>query len=156
MAAYVVSSKVVDVALAQHGVVLELGLPEGRSVSYKTHQSHFPKHETVGGNIPAMMTSLAFPERRVLRVDLYPSTYFPDFITSAKRELMESVVFLVFFVGASSRGGLSAFPFTLPAFLERRTTYPSLHFFLLIKYSGWGLLLGGFKGYGVGVGIAAS
>lgn len=47
-----------------------------------------------------MMTSLAFPERRVLRVDLYPKVTFPDFITSARRELMESAVFLAFLVGA--------------------------------------------------------
>ena len=44
-----------------------------------------------------MMTSLALPERRVLRVDLYPKVTFPDFITSARRELMESAVFLDFF-----------------------------------------------------------
>lgn len=55
------------------------------------------------GGLPAMMTSLAFPERRDLRVDLYPSTYLPDFITSARRELMESAVFLVFLVGAVFR-----------------------------------------------------
>jgi hypothetical protein len=48
-----------------------------------------------------MMTSLAFPLRRVLRVDLYPRTNFPDFITSARRELMLSEV-LVFLVGAAS------------------------------------------------------
>lgn len=47
-----------------------------------------------------MMTSLAFPERRVLRVDLYPRVTFPDFITSARRELMESAVFFAFLVGA--------------------------------------------------------
>ena len=82
--------------------------------------------------LPAMMTSLAFPERRVLRVDLYPrvtgsgdvsfkcfkrilflahkcdqlqgggSVPFPDFITSARRELIPSEDFLVFFVGAIS------------------------------------------------------
>lgn len=72
--------------------------------------------------LPAMMTSLAFPERRVLRVDLYPRVTerdggqqlmlmlkflsrrmfspLPDFITSARRELMLSAVFLVFLVGA--------------------------------------------------------
>lgn len=49
---------------------------------------------------PAMMTNLAFPFLNVLRVDLYPRTYFPDFITNAKRELMESAAFLVFLVGA--------------------------------------------------------
>jgi len=31
---YVVSSEVVDVAFAQHGVVLELRLPERRGVAY--------------------------------------------------------------------------------------------------------------------------
>lgn len=55
-------------------------------------------------DVPAMMTSLAFPERRVLRVDLYPRTYLPDFITSARRELMDSEpVFLTFLVGAAFR-----------------------------------------------------
>ena len=47
-----------------------------------------------------MMTNLALPDRRVLRVDLYPKVTFPDFITSARRELMESAVFFAFFVGA--------------------------------------------------------
>jgi hypothetical protein len=42
------------------------------------------------------MTSLALPERRLLRVDLYPRVTFPDFITSARRELMESAVLLLF------------------------------------------------------------
>ena len=74
------------------------------------------------------MTSLALPERRLFRVDLYPKvtvaqelsafhsislerqwlrrpcfvvyTPFPDFITSARRELMLSAVFLDFFAGA--------------------------------------------------------
>lgn len=67
--------------------------------------------------LPAMMTSLALPDRRVLRVDLYPrvtakdqhskheaESYafipLPDFITSARRELMESAVFFAFLVGA--------------------------------------------------------
>jgi len=43
-----------------------------------------------------MITSLALPERRDLRVDLYPRVTFPDFITSARRELMLSEVFLDF------------------------------------------------------------
>ena len=69
--------------------------------------------------MPAMMTSLALPDRRVLRVDLYPRVTeigsqrlktnifengglvpLPDFMTSARRELMLSAVFLAFFVGA--------------------------------------------------------
>lgn len=35
-----------------------------------------------------MMTSLALPERRALTVDLYPRVTLPDFITSARRELI--------------------------------------------------------------------
>lgn len=70
-----------------------------------------------------MMTSLALPDRRDLRVDLYPRVTatisncqllvsvvwrvpgrkfppLPDFITSARRELILSAVFLAFLVGA--------------------------------------------------------
>jgi len=48
-----------------------------------------------------MMTSLAFPLRRDLRVELYPRVTLPDFITSARRELIESALFFAFFaVGA--------------------------------------------------------
>jgi hypothetical protein len=44
-----------------------------------------------------MMTSLALPDRRLLSVLLYPKVTFPDFITKASLELMESAVFLVFY-----------------------------------------------------------
>jgi hypothetical protein len=44
-----------------------------------------------------MMTSLALPDRSDLRVLLKPRVTLPDFITSARRELMESAVFLLFF-----------------------------------------------------------
>ena len=44
-----------------------------------------------------MMTNLAFPFLKALSVDLYPSLYLPDFITNAKRALIESDAFLVFF-----------------------------------------------------------
>jgi len=68
---YVVTSKVVNVALAQHGVVLELRLSERRCVACRTirlcSEYNFAHR---GPDIPAMITSLAFPERRVLRVDL--------------------------------------------------------------------------------------
>ena len=72
-----------------------------------------------------MMTSLALPDRRDFKVDLYPRVTasvnvisilfhrktnnisapwvcvpFPDFITSARRELIESADFLAFLVGA--------------------------------------------------------
>lgn len=47
---------------------------------------------STGGVLPAMMTSLALPDRRDLSVDLYPKVTFPDFITSARREESESRV----------------------------------------------------------------
>jgi hypothetical protein len=40
-----------------------------------------------------MRMSLAFPWRRVFKVDLYPRLYLPLFMTKAKRELMVSVDF---------------------------------------------------------------
>lgn len=42
-----------------------------------------------------MITSLALPERRVFSDDLKPKVTFPDFMTSARRELSVSAVFLV-------------------------------------------------------------
>jgi hypothetical protein len=42
-----------------------------------------------------MMTSLAFPDRRDLRVEEYPRVTFPDFMTRANLELIESAVFSV-------------------------------------------------------------
>lgn len=71
-----------------------------------------------GGVFPAIITSLAFPDRRVLRVDLNPrvtakqsqykfaelremnSVPFPDFMTKARRLLMLSAVFFAFLTGA--------------------------------------------------------
>ena len=43
-----------------------------------------------------MITSLDLPDRSVLRVDLYPRVYLPDFITSARRELMDSAAAFAF------------------------------------------------------------
>ena len=88
----------------------------------------FEKHVRRGGVLPAMMTSLAFPDRRVFRVLLYPKVTmqnmvsviasfescdkvfnlpqcnepFPLFMTSAKRELIDSAVFFDFFVAAGA------------------------------------------------------
>lgn len=85
------------------------------------------KHVRRGGVLPAMMTSLAFPDRRVFRVLLYPKVTaemvmsvdeafglgdpqprtarsnepFPLFMTSAKRELIDSAVFFDFFVAGA-------------------------------------------------------
>lgn len=46
-----------------------------------------------GGVLLAMMTNLALPWRSVFRVCLYPKTYFPLFITRARRELIFSILF---------------------------------------------------------------
>lgn len=46
-----------------------------------------------GGVLLAMIISLALPWRRVFSVCLYPRQYLPDFITSAKWELMLSKAF---------------------------------------------------------------
>lgn len=57
-----------DVGLGQHGVVLELRLV---IVSQSSPDRRVWTHTLRrGGVLPAMITSLAFPERRVLRVDL--------------------------------------------------------------------------------------
>jgi hypothetical protein len=40
-----------------------------------------------------------FPFRSCLRVDLYPSVNFPDFMTSASRELIDSAAFFDFLGG---------------------------------------------------------
>jgi hypothetical protein len=47
-----------------------------------------------------LLTSFALPDLNCLRVDLYPRVTFPDFMTSANRELMPSAFFLLFFAGA--------------------------------------------------------
>ena len=88
----------------------------------------FEEHVRRGGVLPAMITSLAFPDRRVFRVLLYPKVTmynmvsvvapfelcdrvfrslecnepFPLFMTSAKRELIDSAVFFDFFVAAGA------------------------------------------------------
>ena len=50
-----------------------------------------------GGVLFAMMTNFAFPCLRVSRVFLYPNVYLPDFMTRARRELMDSTAFFCFF-----------------------------------------------------------
>lgn len=54
-----------------------------------------------------MITSLAFPDRRVFKVLLYPKVTFPLFMTSAKRELIDSAVFFDFLVAAGAIVALS-------------------------------------------------
>ena len=50
-----------------------------------------------GGVLFAIITNFAFPWRRVSSVFLYPRVYLPDFITRARRELMDSTAFFCFF-----------------------------------------------------------
>jgi hypothetical protein len=99
---YVVSGEVVDLGLGQHAVVLELALPQGRSVAGNDDQLGLSGAEGLEGRLvaqsdPAMRVSLAVEWR------MPNFTYFPDFITSARRELMVSVDFLDFL------GAISAF-----------------------------------------------
>lgn len=47
-----------------------------------------------GESLVDLLTSFALPDLSCLRVDLYPRVTFPDFITSANRELIPSAFFL--------------------------------------------------------------
>jgi len=67
---YVVAGEVVNLGLGKHGVVLKLGLAERGSVALDRMLVMRPPSLVRNADIPAMMTSLALPERRVLRTDL--------------------------------------------------------------------------------------
>ena len=71
------------VGLRQHGVVFQLGfawilisepgLETCRDSNLvEKREDETPEYVRRGGVLPAMMTSLAFPDRRVFRVLLYP------------------------------------------------------------------------------------
>lgn len=117
---YIVALEVVHVALGQHTVVFQFRLPERGSVASLYACKYANLQSTCEGR-RTIMTSFAFPDRRDLRVLLYPSVTepefvsevsqcrrtklrakvcwhspLPDFITSARRELMVSAVFLLF------------------------------------------------------------
>ena len=74
-----------------------------------------------------MMTSLLFPDRRVFSVLLYPRVYFPDFITSARRELIDSAVFFIFLGGAISHKLVRKFLF-IPVAPVGLALINSIHF----------------------------
>jgi hypothetical protein len=85
---------VVDGGLGQHGVVLELRLAERGSVAGNDDKLGLASAEALQGGLvtesdPTAVSMLLF-------LDVLRSTYFPDFITSARRELMESAVLLLF------------------------------------------------------------
>eukprot|EP00585_Thalassiosira_rotula_P012660 CAMPEP_0196130242 /NCGR_PEP_ID=MMETSP0910-20130528/685_1 /TAXON_ID=49265 /ORGANISM="Thalassiosira rotula, Strain GSO102" /LENGTH=61 /DNA_ID=CAMNT_0041389509 /DNA_START=316 /DNA_END=501 /DNA_ORIENTATION=- len=46
-----------------------------------------------GGQLEAMRTILDFPVRSPFTPDLYPRIAFPDFMTSLRREFMDSTFF---------------------------------------------------------------
>jgi hypothetical protein len=88
---------VVDRGLGQHGVVLELRLPQRRGVASDDDELRLAGTQALEGGLVAEGDPTIVSEL-VLREAQCP-TYLPDFITSARRELMESAV-LLFFLGA--------------------------------------------------------
>lgn len=98
--------EVVDLGLGQHRVVFQLRLPQWWGVAaacmlasvvlvVATVQCRCECKFGEEEDSYAMMTSLAFPDRRDLRVEEYPRVTFPDFMTRANLELIESAVFSV-------------------------------------------------------------
>ncbi len=93
---HVVSGKVVDIGLGEHGVVLKLALAERRSVAGNDDQLGLSRTEGLEGRL--VTKSDCFPNVRWCEMCTRRGRApLPDFITSARRELMLSVVFLVFF-----------------------------------------------------------
>ena len=90
---YVVAGEVVDGGLGQHGVVLELRLAERGSVAGDDDKLGLAGAEALEGGLVTESDPVAVSIAR--RVVLRP-THFPDFITSARGELMESAVLLLF------------------------------------------------------------
>ena len=87
----------VDGGLAEHGVVLELRLPQRRSVASDDDELGLAGAQALEGRLVAEGDPTIVSE--LLMREACCPTYFPDFITSARRELMESAV-LLFFLGA--------------------------------------------------------
>jgi len=103
---YVVTGEVVDRGLAQHGVVLELTLTERRSVGGNDDQLGLAGAEGLDGRLVAQGDCSPRQQCRprfenVGGEDVCDNVPLPDFITSARRELMLSPDFLLF-LGAIS------------------------------------------------------
>ncbi len=62
----------VDVGLGKHGVAVREIIRQSRRILGLIGTYYSSSLFRRGGVLPAMITSLAFPERRVLRVDLNP------------------------------------------------------------------------------------
>lgn len=104
--AYVVAGEVVDVRLGEHGVVLELRLAERWGVASNDDKLGLSGAESLEGRLVSegdygmnQQSARGSSSSSPVEVVCVP---FPDFITSARRELMPSEVFLVFLTGAIS------------------------------------------------------
>ena len=83
-----------DRGLGQHGVVFELRLAERGSVAGNDDKLGLARAEALQGGLVTegdpISVSMSFGSTMLCQ------SYFPDFITSARRELMESAVLLLF------------------------------------------------------------
>lgn len=92
----------VDGGLAEHGVVLQLRATERRSVARDEDElgcarGRAKRSARGRDEVEERPEGSPLPERIALRVDLYPSEYLPDLMTSASLALMLSADFFVFF-----------------------------------------------------------
>lgn len=93
---HVVASEVVDIGLGKHGVVLELGLSQGRSIASDDNELGLAGSKGLEGGLVTECDCavVSMDSSLIVCLDVAP---LPDFITSARRELMLSAVFLAFF-----------------------------------------------------------
>lgn len=94
--------------LAQHGVVLELTLTERRSVGGNDDQLGLAGAEGLDGRLVAQgdyrRCQQFCPRSEIFVIEhVCENVPFPDFITSARRELMLSPDFLLFLGAISTR-----------------------------------------------------
>jgi len=96
---YVVAVEVVDGGLAEHGVVLELRLAERGGVASNDDELGLARADGLDGGLVAEGDLSVQVVSSDFVLACRKSTY-PDFITSARRELIESEVLV--FLGAIS------------------------------------------------------
>lgn len=100
MLTYVVAVEVVDGGLAEHGVVLELTLAERGSVAGNDDELGLARADGLDGGLVAEGDLSAQVVSTCWRRGISDDETYPDFITSARRELIESEVLV--FLGAIS------------------------------------------------------
>lgn len=99
----VVSGKVVDVGLGKHRVVFELGLAKRRSVSSNDDELGLSSSKRFQGALISEDDLSTFLRISIRYCEYESTRNFKGhvlFMTRARRELMPSADFLVFFVGA--------------------------------------------------------